>query len=216
MLHEQSSRKKAAVATLSLVCLINAGCIANPIHAKGVKAFEEIPVDFEHQWQDGTHPLSGAAVIDTNGDGQMEVFVGGGQGQADALLSYSDTRLVNTIAGTGLSNLSATYGSVSIDIDNDKDIDLIVARNDGLYQYLNHQGTFTEQKIPLQLPDNSVPFGIAVSDIDHDGDGDLYISVFVAFPQFRTGVFNDPEHAKRNILLLNNGDASFTDITESS
>ena len=63
---------------------------------------------------------------------------------------------------------------------------------------------------------NSVPLSVAVSDIDHDGDGDLYISVFVDFPSFRSATYNDPTHAKENRMLLNNGDFTFTDITASS
>ncbi len=153
------SEKIRALTALSFLCAINAACTSNSTDVKGVNKFEAITVTFEHQWEDSAHPFSGAAVIDVNGDGKMEVFVGGGKGQADALLSYRDKKLVNIIDGTGLSNLSATYGSVSIDIDNDDDIDLIVARDDGLYQYLNQEGKFIGQKIPLALPNNAVPFG---------------------------------------------------------
>jgi hypothetical protein len=101
-------------------------------------------------------------------------------------------------------------------MDADGDTDLIVARNDGVYLYLNDKGRFRGKRVAVDLPRNSVPFSVAVSDIDHDGDGDLYISVFVDFPSFRSPVFNDPTHAKMNRLLLNNGDLTFTDITESS
>ncbi len=45
---------------------------------------------------------------------------------------------------------------------------------------------------------------------------DWYISVFVDFPSFRSATYNDPTHAKENRMLLNNGDLTFTDITESS
>jgi hypothetical protein len=210
------SRWTFGLAVTALFCMVSVGCAFNATNLKNVSKFEEIPVAFEHKWEESTHPFSGAAVIDVNSDGIMEIFVGGGKGQADVLLSYRDKQLVDIIDDSGLSSLSATYGSVSIDIDNDNDVDLIVAREDGLYQYLNQEGKFVEQIIPLVLPNDSVPFSVAVSDIDHDGDADLYVSVFVKLAKFRSGVFNDPEHAKRNILLLNNGDSSFTDITQSS
>lgn len=211
------SRKISSLTAFIFLCLFVIGCSFNSAGVSGTNKFEKIPVAFKHKW-DGkrAHPFSGSSIIDVNGDGQMEVFVGGGKGQPDALLSYKNKSLIDIIGSTGLSSLTATYGSVSIDIDSDNDVDLIVARNDGLYMYLNNGGKFTNKKIPLNLPNNSVPFGITVSDIDHDGDADLYISVFVELARFRTGIFNDPEHAKSNILLLNNGDLSFTDITARS
>lgn len=201
---------------LFTTALLTSACATDSNRSDSIKPFEEIPVSFEHHWDDSVHPFGGAAVIDTNGDGKMEIFVGGGKNQPDALLSYHNGQLVDIINKTGLSNLSATYGSVSIDIDNDSDVDLLVARNDGLYLYLNQGGSFTSKTIPITLPKNSVVFGIAASDIDHDGDADLYLSVFVDFPSFRSAVYNDAEHAKTNILLLNNGDLTFTDITKSS
>ena len=212
----RSSRWTFGLALTALFFLISVGCASDTTNLKNVSRFEEIPVAFEHKWDESTHPFSGAAVIDVNSDGKMEIFVGGGKGQADVLLSYRNKQLVDIIGDSGLSSLSATHGSVSIDIDNDNDVDLIVARDDGLYQYLNQEGKFIGKRIPIVLPNDSVPFSVAVSDIDHDGDADLYVSVFIKFSKFRSGIFNDPEHAKRNILLLNNGDSSFIDITQSS
>ena len=101
-------------------------------------------------------------------------------------------------------------------MDADGDTDLLVARENGVYLYLNDGGRFQERPIPVNLPADSVPFSVAVSDIDHDGDGDLYISVFVNAKKFRSATFNDPMHAKPNRMLLNNGDLTFIDITESS
>jgi len=178
--------------------------------------FKPVPAGFVHSWNHLTHPFTGAAAIDIDGDGKFEVFIGGGQGQRDVLLSYRDGRLVDIEKGTGLSNDAATYGSTAIDMDADGDTDLLVARNDGVYLYLNDGGRFRENRIAVDLPDHSVPLCVTVSDIDHDGDGDLYIGVFVDYPSFRSATFNDPGHAKTNRMLLNNGDLTFTDITASS
>ncbi len=177
--------------------------------------FEEVPVDFAHRWDRTTsHHLTGAAVLDVDADGLEEIFVGGGAGQPDALLSLRNGRLVDRIADTGLASLGATYGSCAIDLDADGDVDLIVARNDGLTIHLNEGGRFRAQALPVDLPEHSVPLAVAVSDIDHDGDGDLYISVFVDFPHFVPATFNVPEHAKANRLLRNDGNLRFTDVTD--
>ncbi|HBH80252.1 MAG TPA: hypothetical protein DDY39_10535, partial [Nitrospira sp.] len=192
------------------------GCASRSTTLPPPTPFTPIPVDFAHTWTKGTHPFTGAAVIDIEGDGTFEVFIGGGEGQRDALLSHRNGRLVNIEPGTGLSKDSTTYGSTAIDFDADGDTDLLIAREDGISLYLNDKGRFQERRIPVDLPADSVPFAVAVADIDHDGDGDLYISVFVNAKTFRSATFNDPTHAKPNRLLLNNGDLTFTDITESS
>jgi enediyne biosynthesis protein E4 len=203
--------------TGSVLCALLLGaCAAQTADLAAPAPFKPVPVEFAHVWNKATHPFTGAAVIDVDGDGKFEIFVGGGEGQRDALLSYRNGRLVDIEYGTGLSNNAATYGATAIDMNGDGKTDLIVARNDGVYLYLNDGGRFRESRIALDLPANAVPFSVAVSDIDHDGDGDLYISVFVEFPSFRSAVFNDPAHAKANRLLLNNGDLTFTDITASS
>lgn len=176
--------------------------------------FEEVAVDFAHRWDHATsHHLTGAAVLDLDGDGREEIFAGGGAGQPDALLALEGGRLVDRIEGTGLSSLEATYGSCAIDLDGDGDTDLVVARNDGLTLYLNEGGRFRAERLPVALPESSVPLAVAAADIEHDGDADLYVSVFVDFPHFVPATFNVPAHAKANRLLRNDGDLRFTDVT---
>ncbi len=179
--------------------------------------FEEAPVDFAHHWDRAKgHHLTGAAVLDVDGDGREEIFVGGGEDQPDALLSLRDGRLVDRIGPTGLSSLTATYGSLAIDLDGDGDIDLLVCRNDGVTLYVNDgSGIFRGEKLPIAFAPDSVPLAIAASDIDHDGDADLYVSVFVDFPHFVAATFNVPTHAKPNHLLRNDGNLHFTDVTDS-
>jgi len=176
--------------------------------------FEAVDVDFAHRWdRETSHHLTGAAVLDVEADGREEIFVGGGAGQPDALLGLRDGRLVDRIDATGLSSTVATYGSCAVDLDRDGDVDLLVARNDGVTLYLNEGGVFRGERLPVALPESSVPLAISVSDIDHDGDGDLYLSVFVDFPHFVPATFNVPEHAKANRLLRNDGELRFTDVT---
>jgi hypothetical protein len=201
---------------LFLCALLIDGCASRPDGPMPPAPFAPVPCEFKHAWDKTKHPFTGAAVIDIDGDEKFEIFVGGGEGQSDALLSYRNGRLVDIIESTGLSSTTATYGATAIDMDADADTDLFVARDDGVHLYLNDGGRFQKMRIPVDLPEHSVPFSVAISDIDHDGDGDLYISAFVSFSSFRTATYNDPTHAKMNRMLLNNGDLTFTDITRES
>ena len=181
-----------------------------------VSSFMEVPTGVVHRWTSTTHPFSGAAVIDTDGDGQSEIFVGGGEGQDDWLLTWREGKFVNIAAASGVSNKSATHGATAIDLDRDGDTDLAVARNDGVYLLLNDSGKFSSRKVPVSLDKDAVPLSVAVGDVDGDGHADLYVSAFVSFPAFKSATFNDDAHAKKNVLLRNNGDLTFTDITQES
>jgi hypothetical protein len=207
-----------AAALVSALGCMGTGCAADTTSAH-LNRFQEIPVDFVRpEWDHKKHPFTGAAAIDVDGDGKYEVFVGGTQDTLYALLSYKNGRLVNREPGTGLSVPGATtYGVTAVDMDGDGRTDLVLGRDDGVYIYLNKGNRhFEKHKVPVNLPPHSVPFQVAVADIDHDGHPDLYISDFVEFASFRAATFNDPMHAKRNVMLHNNGDMTFTDITESS
>ena len=181
-----------------------------------ITPFEEVQLVGAHDnpWGETHHPVVGATPIDVDGNGALEIFLGGGEGHADMLFFYENGKLVNNIDGRGLSDTHATYGANSIDLDNDGDTDLIVARSNGVFWYENRDGNFTAHAIKVTLPENSAALNVAVGDIDGDGDGDLYISAFVDLATFRSATFNDPIHAKTNILLENLGDNNFADITE--
>jgi hypothetical protein len=212
----------ARAAFASLAALVASGCVwihpsepLRPVPAGvAIPRFEPVPVDFAHRWDRTTsHHLTGAAVLDLDADGRQELFVGGGAGQPDALLALEGGRLVDRIAGTGLASSQATYGSCAIDLDADGDVDLVVARNDGLTLYGNEGGRFEARPLPVALPEDSVPVAVAAADLEHDGDADLYVSVFVDFPHFVPATFNVPAHAKANRLLRNDGGLRFTDVT---
>ena len=186
-----------------------------PSHIKPLN-LKEIPVEFSHRWnKDKNFHLVGSAAIDIDNDGRFEIFVGGGQGQDDALLSFEKGRLVDRIKGTGLSSLDATYGATAIDIDNDKDVDLIVVRDGGITIYRAvGGGKFKPSALPLKLPPYSVPLSATPIDIERDGDIDLYISVFISSDKFRSVTYNDPTHRRYNVLLRNDGNLKFTNITD--
>ena len=178
--------------------------------------FSPASIDFTHRYNKSIQAVAGASLIDTNGDGIDEIFVGGGKDQSDALFFFESGAFFNRIDGSGLASTVGTYGSTSLDMDKDGDADLLVAREDGMYLYLNDGGIFQGGKLAITLPPNSIPVAVTASDINRDGWADLYVSTFVDAAHFKTATFNKPAHAALNLLLLNNGDNTFTDITERS
>jgi len=103
-----------------------------------------------------------------------------------------------------------------LDINDDGWQDIILSRKDKVLLYFNNEGVFDKEEIPLNLEENSIIISVAPGDINKDGFVDLYISTFIEAKLFRSSIYNDPSHGKKNILLLNNGDNTFTDITEES
>lgn len=182
-----------------------------------VPEFEEVALDFEHRWDKKANlAFSGGALIDVDGDLVQEVFIGGGMGQDDALFRYDDGAFVK-VENSGLSSLEATYGALSLDLDNDSDVDLLVAREFGIYQYLNDgEGNFSEQKLDVQLAENTVPLTLTAGDLNQDGWVDLYVSTFVNAEEFMSATFNKAGHGKPNLLLMNDGEGGFIDVSEGS
>lgn len=91
-------------------------------------------------------------------------------------------------------------GVVWFDYDNDNDLDLYVANDkfSGNRMFRNNQdGTFTDVSAATGTLVFMDGMGIAVGDYDHNGYLDLYVT-------------NTPEG---NVLLGNNGNGTFTDVT---
>ena len=214
-------RRTTFLATIATVILT--GCASSPnarqLKSLEVKAFVPVPVqsDYRHVYsKDEASPFTGGAAIDIDNDGRMEIFASGGFGQDDALLSLQGDTMVDIIEQSGLSSTRATYGATAIDFDDDGQTDLIIARDDGVWLYTNNGGRFTGKKIDSSSGATQTALNVAIADYDRDGDLDLYLSNFISFDLWRAAVFNDPDHIRYNVLLRNDGNLKFTDVTEES
>jgi hypothetical protein len=106
-------------------------------------------------------------------------------------------------AKIGLDKTSGGRGVAIFDYDNDGYLDIAVASAYGgtsLY-HNNGDGTFSDVSVGSGLDKCVNTFGVAVGDYDNDGYPDLFIS--------RLGFY-----AGDCQLLHNNGDGTFTDVTE--
>jgi len=187
--------------------------------------FTEVPTEFTHT-SDFVAALPFMALstidididIDIDGDGTDELFVGGGIGQQDGLQKYENNQFVSLSSEGWFTkdDQDPTYGASSIDANNDGRVDLFVARSSGLYLYENTGNGFSGSKIDFPLDRKSMPLSVSFGDINNDGAVDLYVSNYIR-PEFVEGetIFNQ-EYGGISNLLLNNGDNTFTDITQSS
>ena len=174
-----------------------------------------VETPFVHQWsKQSSHPLLAAAAIDIDQDGRDEVFLGGSDDQADALLVWRNGQIVDIAESVGLGDQSATYGALSLDFNTDGNTDLLTAGKAGLTLWLNRNGRFEPQALDVVLPVGAVPLAITAGDYDRDGLTDLYVSLFINAKDMRSPVFNDPAHAKSNLLLRGVGDNKFIDATD--
>lgn len=180
--------------------------------------FREVPTDFTHTSDfEAALPFMALAAIDVNADGVDEIFAGGGIGQQDALLRFegNELHLVDYESGIEKDAQDPTYGAVSIDATADGLPDLFVARYTGVYFYENTGNGFVGSQLDIPIDSVSMPLSIAAADLNQDGAVDLYLSNYIK-PEYVEGetIFNDPNYGGANMLLLNNGDNTFSDITE--
>jgi hypothetical protein len=185
-----------------------------------VPTFKEIVLDFDHKLDESTSlPFTASAVIDIDNDGTEELFIGGGPNQQDVIFKFVQNEFIklnnSILEKTELSD--ATFGSSVIDVDSNGFSDLIISRTSGVWLYLNNGEHFEGKKLDLPLGDDTSPLSVAISDINRDGHFDMYIAGYIK-KELAEGqnIFNKEGYGGYSIMLLNNGDNTFTDITESS
>ena len=184
-----------------------------------VPQFTEIAFPFTHRFdKDNSLPFLGSAIIDIDGDGTPEVFMGGGYDQADMVLGFDGKNFVDASAtkGKGLNKNSfdTTFGAAVIDTDADGRSDIFIARDSGITLYLNKPGGFQARKLNIPFNSKSVPLSITLADLNHDGHADMFVSTYIKLHQVEgQNIFNKEDYGSTSLLLMNNGDNTFTDIT---
>lgn len=154
--------------------------------------------------------------IDLNNDGHLDAFVCHDVAPSVYYINDGNGNLTFYQSSTSgapyeLANYSSggNYGSIWIDYDNDRNMDMFIAKCGGAFpRYVNQMHhntgtTYIENAAAIGLDDDDQTWSSAWGDFDNDGDMDVFI-----------GASSGP-----HVLKMNNGAAgsySFTDITASS
>jgi len=186
-----------------------------------IPTFREIDFPFTNKF-DNTRslPLMACALIDVEGDGVDEVFVSGGVEQADALFRYSEhgfEELSNTFALPPKPQNTTTLGASSADLDGDGRTDLILTGDYGVLWYRNTGSGFEVHKIEAPLNEKSSAATTTLADYDRDGDLDIFLCAYLYLDKMEgQTIFKDSNYGATSLLLQNNGDQTFTDVTETA
>ncbi len=155
--------------------------------------------------------------VDINRDGWLDIFACHDEGECARFRNTGDgsmvvdPTLINPITGTPSDN-SGNYGIVWTDYDNDGDIDLYLTkcrlgvssstdprRINQLFRN-NGNGTFTDVAAAAGLAFGEQSWTADFADIDNDGDLDCYVG----------------NHGAVSYLMRNNGNGTFTNITNAA
>jgi tetratricopeptide (TPR) repeat protein len=150
----------------------------------------------------------GACFFDFDGRGRPGLFLPAGSPASSGVLLRTNPggRFEDATANSGIDVKSAALGCAAGDFDNDGKTDLAVCYLDGIRLYHNEGGgKFKDVTEAVGLRRDSGCLGPAFVDYDHDGDLDLYIT---AQPG---GTPSAPAH---NVLWRNNGNSTFTEVSE--
>ena len=178
---------------------------------------------------DNSVPLS-IALGDINQDGWVDLYISGYiknelvegatvfvkpyGGYSQLLLNTGDNHWTDATKEAGLYRQHNTFTSVFADLDNDHDMDLVIAQDTGVIEMYENTGSFPMKPIPNPTV-SGYPMGLAIGDYNNDGLVDIYASnVGHTLPAFmlKGDLPKDADFNTDYMLLRNDGNLKFTDI----
>jgi enediyne biosynthesis protein E4 len=156
----------------------------------------------------------GIAAADYDNDGFYDLFIPDGV-ESRLFHNAGDGTFTDVTAAAGLSGLDGVSVGVFADYDNDGYKDLFVSRTFQHNQLFhnNGDGTFTDVTAKSKIGDDCCTTVASWGDYDNDGLLDLYIGRYLD-PRTKIPTTFYARNGEPNQLYHNNGDGTFTNVTE--
>lgn len=142
--------------------------------------------------------------VDINNDGNLDAFVCHDVAPNVYYINDGSGNLTFNQGSLGDYPSGGNYGSIWIDYDNDRDMDMFIAKCGGetarrrnIMMTNNGDGTYTENATDLGLDDPMQTWSSSWADYDNDGDLDVFVGA------------SDGSHK----LVRNDGNGVFVDVT---
>ncbi len=217
----------------------DAGCpvvFTDVAAAAGLKFTHERGATPEHQLPETMG--SGLAWLDYDNDGWMDLYVvqsglfppRGEPGSNDRLYrNRGNGTFEDVTEKAGIHGRAYGMGAIAADYDNDGSTDVFVTNFGRNILYRNRgDGTFEDVTAKAGVAGSGWSTSAAFADFDGDGRLDLFVVRYVDYSVEKNYFCGDARTGKRqycnprvyppvsNLLYRNNGDGTFTDVTESS
>ncbi len=213
--------KKLVLASAITICMgsAQADTKRNNVAETGT-TFDDVSILLAPFTRSGMDGHGGFAWMDYDADNDLDLLIPGGIGSTTGLFrNNGDGTFTDVSAASGI-DVSGHGSVVAGDVDNDGYPDVYLSREGtliGLAQnpprffHNNGDGTFSDISATAGVSDSESTLMAAMADINNDG----YLDLFVSSPGHRDFIF-PPAKQTMEHLYLNNGDLTFTDITESA
>ena len=173
---------------------------------------------------------SGACFLDYDNDGQIDLLLAdNGPEGGLALFHNAGGKFEDVTKKAGLDSTMHATGCTAGDYDNDGFADIVLTASGRVLLLHNEKnGTFKDVTATAGIKTDSFALGVTFIDYDHDGDLDLYVTRSDMVPVLvGGGPSNHPlahiapgspgkEPAATNVMWRNNGNQTFTDVTDST